>query len=221
MENKEYTKEELDAMIKELQNKRTELTKQPVYAVRPLREKLAYDLQPVKLLSGAIKTFIVLVLIAGLLVGYGYWKGKQTKPVYVDMKDFQAKVTCTYDKTKEHLVGVKNYKFYFDDKYITAADIPKLKPYGIELHPKLFAGLGTKGPAVGAGFEFAYFYKLNADVFLMSDKAAYVGISYDLKIDDAKVKMNWFENSSIGLAVGKGLENIDETRIILYWSVKF
>jgi hypothetical protein len=217
MENeiKEPTAEELDTQIEELKKKRATMTKSS-YEVRPLREKVAYDLQPLKLLTFAVKFLIISTIIGAIVFGIGYWKGHNSKPVFVDMKDFRAEVTCKQTGLK-HEIGVKNYRFYFDGKTITEGDIPKLKPYGIELHPKLFAGLGTNGPAIGAGFELAHFYKLNLDAFLMSDKAAYVGISYDLSMDSNK--LNWFENSSVGLAAGRGLAG--DTRVMIYWSIKF
>jgi hypothetical protein len=213
------TREEIDAQIKALQEQKKALTTSS-YDARPVREKILYDLQPMKILTGVVKALIAIIIVAGIVFGIGFWRGKQTKPVWVDMKDFQAQVTCKYTG-QVHDLSVRNYRMYFDNKAVTEGDIPNLKPYGIELHPKLFAGLGTKGPAMGAGFEVAHFYKLNLDVFLMSDKAAYVGISYDLKMDNTKASVNWFENSSIGLALGKGLSDVNETRIMLYWSLKF
>ena len=213
------TREEIDAQIKALQEQKKSITSSS-YDIRPIREKILYDLQPMKMLTGIVKTLITLAIVAGIIFGIGFWRGKQTKPVWVDMKDFQAQVKCKYTG-QTHDLSVRNYKMYFDDKAVTEGDIPALKPYGIELHPKLFAGLGTKGAAMGAGFEVAHFYKLNLDVFMMTDKAAYVGISYDLKVDGAKASINWFENSSIGIALGKGLSNVEETRIMLYWSLKF
>lgn len=217
--DKEYTREELDAMIVDLQKKRAVITKSS-YDTRPVREKIAYDFQALKLLTFAGKFILISLIIGAIIFVIGLWKGKQTKPVMVDMKDFQAQVTCKYTGEK-HDLAVRNYRMYFDDKAITEGDIPKLKPFGIELHPKLFAGLGSKGMGIGAGFEFAHFYKLNADVFLMSDKAAYIGISYDLKMDNTKSAMNWFENSAVGIALGKGMDNPEDTRIMVYWTMRF
>jgi len=221
MEDKEMTSQEIDTEIQKLlELKKKRETKINDYNYKPLRSKLAYDLQPIKILTGGLKTLIVILLIGGALVMYGYWKGKHGKPIMVDMKDFQAKVSCTYDKGKEHTIAVKNYQMYFDENPITEGDIPKLKPYGISLKPALFAGLGTKGPAIGAGFELAHFYKLNLDAFLMSDKAIYAGLSYDLSID-SKTTINWFQNSSVGLALGKGFDNPNDTRVMIYFKVKF
>jgi len=222
-ENKKVTVEEIDTQIKKLKVLKKEVTGKEDFDSKKFTSRFfgLFDVVGwAKWINQFIKTLLVLVLITGIIFGVGYWKGKGSKPVFTDSKDFTMELVCK-DTGKKHLLVVKNGKYYFDGKVVTAKDLPALKPYGIELHPKLFAGVGSKGPAVGAGFEFAHFYKLNADVFLMSDKAIYLGVSYDLRMDATKAAMNWFENSAIGLAVGKGLDNPEDTRIMLYWTIRF
>jgi len=213
---------DIENAMNELKKKKKELTGKEDFDLKKFMGEgfgLFDPIQWCKWLNGVFKTLLITAIIVGIVFGIGYWKGKKSKPIMVDMENFKAKVMCKYEPGKQHDISVKDYKMYFDDKPITEGDIPKLKPYGIELHPKLFAGYGTKGPAIGAGFELAHFYKLNLDAFAMSDKALYAGVSYDLSMDENKT--TWFDNSSVGIAVGKGFESVDDTRIMAYWSMKF
>ncbi len=186
---------------------------QPKYDEQPLTKKLAYDLQPVKLLTGVIKALIAIAIVVAITFGVGYWKGKATKPIMVDLKDFVAKVTCKYTG-KEHIISVKGNRMYFDEKAVTAGDIPKLKPYGIEFHPKLFGFASLDGVGVGLGAQVAHFYDVNADAFLASDVSANVGLSYQLKTKG-------FENTSIGVSVGKKFKDNFDTTVKVYCGIKF
>ena len=171
-----------------------------------------------KWLNNTFKTLLVTVIILSVFFGFGYWKGKSGKPIWVNMEDFHAKVKCKYSD-HIHDISVINYEMYFDDKKITEGDIPKLKPYGIELKPKLFAGVGLDGTSIGFGSEVAHFYKFNLDIFAMSDRAIYTGISYDLNLKNEKI--DWFSNSSLGIGMGKSTKQPLDNRVIFYWTIKF
>ena len=172
-----------------------------------------------KWLVNKLKDLIVIILVVGVCFGVGYFKGKQGKPIFLDINDFETKIKC--ELTGEwHTLEIRDYKLYFDGVVVTVKDIPKIEAYGIDIYPKLFAGIGVQfKPHMGIGFELAHFYKFNFDAFIMTDKALYIGISYDIRWKNEK--WDWFRNSSVGLATGKSIENLDETRIILYWTIPF
>lgn len=158
-----------------------------------------------------IRKLVVYVLILGLIFGYGYWKGIGNKPIILGYKDF---ITYIERNGEQHKIEVKKGMLYFDDKRVNVSDVPHLKPYGIKIRPKLFAGVGASGGEVGLGAELAHYFKFNLDVF-GTQKAAYLGISYDIEWAE------WIRNSSTGIAIGKAWQNPEDTRILWYWSIKF
>lgn len=173
------------------------------------------------------------LLIYGAVVGIifftGYMKAWKNKPILVNCKDSIIETTVQTGIERGDILRIETTKgkMYYQflrknginsAKYpITQKDLPKLKTYGIHFKPKLFLGFGTGGPSVGAGAELAYLYRFNLDIFGMSDRAFYVGISYD--IDNKPDGL--LENSSLGIAVGKSIENVNDNRIMIYWSIKF
>lgn len=177
-----------------------------------------------------VRKLIVYLVIIGALFGFGFFKGKSTKPVVIDSKDFVSDVKIKEGVNAGDTLEVASkggrltYQFISKDGTkgnlytVTEADIPKLKPYGFDFKPKLFLGYGSKGPAIGVGVQVAHVYKLDLDMFLMSDKAVYAGVSYDLASTNTK---SWLNNSSVGLAVGKGFSSANDMRVMAYWSVKF
>lgn len=215
---------DIDVYIKELKRERKALikvTREP-FSWKKLRDRFFGIFNWVswgKWIVNKLKDLIAIILVVGICFGIGYFKGKQGKPIFLDINDFETQVKC--ELTGEwHKLEIKNYKLYFDGKVITVKDIPKIEAYGIDIHPKLFAGVGMPlKPCMGLGFELAHFYKLNFDTFFMTDKTVYLGISYDIRWKNDK--WNWFRNSAIGLAAGKSIENLDETRILLYFSIPF
>jgi len=158
-----------------------------------------------------IRKLVTYTLILGLIFGYGYWKGIGSKPILLGYKDF---VAYAVRNGIEHKVEVRSSQLYLDDKLMTVSDIPQLKPYGIKISPKLYAGVGASGGEVGIGAELAHYFKFNLDCF-GTQKAFYAGISYDIEWAE------WIRNSSTGIAIGKAWKNPEDTRILWYWSIKF
>ena len=114
----------------------------------------------------------------------------------------------------EHKVEVRSGQLFLDDKGMTVSDIPQLKPYGIRIRPKLFAGVGASGGEVGIGAEVFHYFKWNVDVS-GTQKAAYVGVSWDVRLGSL------IENSSVGISFGKAWKDPDDSRILVYWSIAF
>jgi len=158
-----------------------------------------------------VRKFIIYALILGLIFGYGYWKGIGNKPIILGYRDF---ITYIERNGEQHKIEVKKGMLYFDDKRVKVSDVPQLKPYGIKIKPKFFAGIGVSGGEVGLGAELAHYFRFNLDVF-GTQKAVYAGISYDIEWAE------WIRNSSTGIAIGKAWQNPEDTRILWYWSIKF
>lgn len=165
----------------------------------------------VKTLVYSFRQLIIIAVIIGLIFGMGRWSGKKDKPVILGYKDFTAYIDN--GSGREHKLEVKGGRLYFDNKVVKVRDVPGLRPYGIRIRPKLFAGLGFDGGEVGLGAEVAHLYKLNLDIF-GTNKAFYAGVSYDIDIE------GWVQNSSTGIALGKSWDMLD-TRALWYWSWKF
>lgn len=177
-----------------------------------------------------IRKLFLYVLVVLALFGYGFFKGKSTKPVVIDSKDFVSDVIIKEGNNAGDTLEVASkggrLTYQFISKTgekghiytVTEANIPLLKPYGFDFKPKLFLGYGTKGPAIGAGIQVAHVYKIDIDLFAMSDKAIYAGLSYDLSSTNTK---SWVNNSSVGLAVGKGFSSANDMRVMMYWSLKW
>lgn len=164
-----------------------------------------------KAITDTFKVLIVFVIVVSLTFGIGYWRGMRSKPVILGYRDF---VTWINNGNDEHKIEVRDGKLYFNDRMVRVSDVPRLKPYGVHIKPKLFVGTGSNLEAeVGVGAEVAHYFKLNLDLF-GTNKAFYGGISYDLEIE------GWLENSSTGLAIGKGWD-LEDTRLLWYWSWKF
>lgn len=222
----------LDTEIKALRKKRKILanntTKEDVNG-RKFFNGMLNVLNPVQWLKTITMFFnLRILLIVAIICGVMWFKGYQHKPVMVNCKDFVVETVVTAGLNRGDTLRIKSsrghmyYQFIHKDGtkskewVVRQKDIPMLKPYGIELKPKFFAGFGTDGPAAGVGVELAHFWKLNLDAFFMSDLALYLGISYDLESSN-----RFLSNSAVGLAIGKSIKNVDKTNIMLYWSIKF
>ena len=164
-----------------------------------------------KTFSEVYRIAVVAAIVFGLVFASGYWQGMKRKPILLGYKDFIAYATRN---GVEHKVEVRSSQLYLDDKRMTVSDIPRLKPFGIRIRPKLFAGIGSEGSEVGLGAEIVHYFKWNLDVF-GTQKAVYAGISWDVRLD------GWIENSSVGLAAGKAWTDLEDTRFLFYWSVSF
>jgi len=109
---------------------------------------------------------IITVIVIGLIYGIGYWKGKRNAPVQVDMAD--TKIIMVGHDNEKHVLEIKDGQMKFDGRPVKVGDIPSLKPYGIELHPKAIVGITSSGgPTAGVGLEFAHFYKFNAEILAL------------------------------------------------------
>ena len=182
-------------------------------------KKFVRGLNPFSLVGWAKKfayTFRV-AIIAGLvflgLFGYGYWKGYKNRPVQVNMADARIIIDSA---DGQHELIIKDGKMTFDGKPIAVKNIEALKPYGIELRPKVVAGVTSSGsPAAGLGLEVAHAYKFNLDLLALY-KFLGIGVSYDLHLE----KPFKIDSSSIGLGVGRDF-TADENAVILYYSIQF
>ena len=167
----------------------------------------------VKTLVHLFRFLIITAIIFGLFLGIGYWHGKRSAPVQVDMADTE--IHLTDRDGKNHVLKIKDGQIKFDGESVRAKDIPSLKPYGIELHPKAIAGITSSGtPTAGVGLELAHFYRFNLD-FLPLYKFLGIGLSYDLRLD-GPIKI---DNSSLGLGVGRDF-NQDENAVIIYYGIE-
>lgn len=176
-----------------------------------------------KWLVGGAKVTVIFSIIIALVFSVGYFIGKGNRPVQMSYKDFEAKVTETDGST--HKIAVKSGLLYFDGKLIRTNEVDKLKEFGIVIRPKIFFGIGSAfEPEIGAGFQLLKYKKFNLD-FFGTQKALYLGVSYDLDFPGAAGTL--IQNSSIGVAAGKtwnsmfGKDTEDEWRALVYWSIKF
>lgn len=222
----------LDAEIKELKKKRKVLANNtPKEGVdgRKFTHGMLNFWNPVMWLKDIHSVLNIRKLILfGIILLFVYFKGQGSQPVLVNTNDFVSEFTIEEGINKGDTLrleanrGRLYYQLVTKDGWegrrhvVRRKDIPNLKPYGISLKPKFFAGYGTEGGAVGGGFELAHFWRFNLDAFLMSDKVFYVGVSYDLEM-----KHQFLENSALGIALGKSLENVEGSHIIVYWTIKF
>lgn len=159
-----------------------------------------------------LRLTIVGAIVFGVVFATGYWQGIKKKPVILGYKDF---IAYLERDGEQHKIEVKKGALYFDDKVVRVSDVPQLKPYGIKIRPKFFAGVGSGiEPEIGIGTEILHYFKWNLDVF-GTQKAAYIGVSYDMELAE------WMRNSSAGIAIGKAWKDLSETRFIFYWSIKF
>ena len=171
-----------------------------------------------KALSDTFKIVIVFGLIFGITFGFGYLRGKRTQPVVLGYKDFEVQIIG--EDGKRHKIEVKNHILYFDKKMVRVSDVPKLKPYGVGIKPKVFMGIGKEGLEPGLGAQVAYYKKFSVDIFGTIKKSVYIGISRDIDFKD------YIKNSSIGIAIGTKLDNLlnknrQDIRFLVYWSWKF
>jgi hypothetical protein len=199
--------EELDAQIKALQDQKAalcKLNKEP-FCFKKLASGAFGLLDPgswAKWFTTFVKTLLVLAVIAGLIFGYGYWRGKKKAvnmtPIAIQLS-YGKEAMIQLDKegksfmhiTKDGAVHVQDNA---DDKIakihyvITAKDIPavweKLKPYGFDLKAFLAAGgsIGASGAKaeVGVGMQWYKFYKANINSFITTAGIYPIGIGYRL-----------------------------------------
>jgi len=174
-----------------------------------------------------LRKLIIYVIVIGGIFAYGYWKGTQGKPVQMDI-GWEEETVIEVPKSDLKLYKPKNSNslYWLDSKTgkkypVTVADIPslekKLKPYGIDIHPIGVIGAGASINDVafeaGAGISIFRYWMMRLETFV-TNKGIYVGTSY--KLDNLHL-----ENTSIGIAFGKGWSDNDDNRALLYVSFKF
>lgn len=165
-----------------------------------------------KAIPNFFKTILVAAIIGGTIFGVGYWRGVRDKPVITRHQDF---IVYIEDKRGDtHKIEVRDHQLYFNDEKVRVKDVPSLRPYGIKITPKLFAGVGNiEDVEIGVGAEVAYVYDFNLDLFV-TGLGIYAGISYDLDFS------RFFQNSAIGVAIGRDWELVDN-RFLIYWTLRF
>ena len=183
-------------------------------------QKFLSGLNPFNLVAWAkwvvftFRALIITALVFGVIFGVGYWKGKRNAPVQVDMAD--TLIILQGDDGEQHELRIKDGTMTFDNRTVKVGDIPSLKPYGIELHPKAIAGIVSTGkPTAGVGLEFAHFYRFNAELLALYQFLG-IGVSYDLKLE-GPIKI---DNSSLGLGVGRDFEE-NESAVVIYYGIEF
>ena len=160
------------------------------------------------------RAFLIIGVVVGLIFGIGYWKGKKNAPVRVDMAD--TLIILEDDRGHQHELRIENGIMTFDDRTVKVGDIPSLKPYGIELHPKAIAGIVSTGkPTAGVGLEFAHFYRFNTELLALYQFLG-IGVSYDLRLD-GPIKI---DNSSLGIGLGRDFEG-NESAVVIYYGIEF
>ena len=172
-------------------------------------------LDPVPWSKSVALSFHTALIIGVVLLGYGYWRGYKNRPVQVNLKDGTV-IELVNGSGKTHKLEAKKGKLYFDGKVVRTSDVQSLKPYGIELHPKLVAGITSSGsPAAGLGLEVAHFHRLNLDLLALY-KFLGVGVSYDIKLEKPVV----IDNTSVGIGIGRDFET-NENAVIGYIGIEF
>ncbi len=164
----------------------------------------------------------ILGIIAGVIFGYGWYKGKQGVRPILDLHGKEE-----FIQLNEHYLHVEkdgSMEILDKDKKtvlkkISIRDIGSMKdairPYGLQLVPVGIAGIGLgefgRAFEAGVGVSFAKFFQWEADTFA-TNKGAYLGVSHTL--DKFKLR-----NSSIGVAYGKGWKG--DNRVLGYFRIKF
>jgi len=201
-EVKKHTTEEIDKQIKDLIALRKQVQPQSSYEARPLKEKLAYDLQPIKLFTSTIKILLVVAIIGLGIYGYGYYKGKKkvvdNTPVQMQLKYGKEQIIQLNKEGTEFLHITKTGEMHIQDNAddskakihykISVKDVPalweKLKPYGFDIRPFVAAGgsIGASGvkQEVGIGMQWYRFYKAYLNSFITTAGVYPLGISYKL-----------------------------------------
>jgi len=224
------TTQEIDAEIKRLQELKKLSQPQSSYDSRPLLNKLAYDFQPIKFFTSTVKILIVLAVIAGLVFGYGYYKGRKKTidqtPVQMQLGYGKEQIIQLNKEGTEFLHITKTGDMHIQDKFddktakilytITTKDIPalwaRLKPFGFDIKPFLAVG-GSVGQAgaqgeVGVGMQWYRFYKAYLNSFITTAGLYPIGISYRLA-----------DNFDIMLGAGFGYKG--DTRVGLFGKLRF
>lgn len=186
------------------------------YSASSFWAKIKYDLQPVKILTGSIRTILLCVAIAGAVYGYGYWRGRVNAPVNLNLEGKSATI-----KLNDHFLNIESDgSMHIQDKNgkvlktIKVRDIPELqralKPFGLVVKPIMVMGAGVGKDIkyeAGAGLQIFKYYKWYINAFL-TNGGAYVGPSYRIT-----------DNFDAIAGIGKGYKM--DTRVFLGGKFRF
>jgi len=173
-----------------------------------------------------MRKILIYLFIAGIIMGFGYWRGRIEKPIEIELgtlqhKEWSLKVP-KHSKVLYHPKGSKN--LFWVDKYgnkisVDYSDVPELrkmlKPYGIVFEPIAVVGVGVgeggSGVEGGVGVNLVRYYRWRLCAFA-TQRGLYGGITYQL--DGLSL-----DNSAVGLAYGKGYKGDD--RVMFIFTLKF
>ena len=172
---------------------------------------------PLLWVKGFVHTFRALLIVGiviGMIFGVGYLRGYKNRPVQVDMAD--TTITLLDPEGKEHILEIQDGIMKFDGRNVSVADVPSLKPYGVELRPKVAAGITTSGTATAGGaLEVGHLYNFNLDLLALYQFLG-IGVSYDIRVDKP-IKV---DGSSIGLGIGRDFST-NENAAVVYYAIEF
>ena len=176
------------------------------------------------------KGLMTYVIIGGLIAGVFYFKGLQNTEAVIDI-GYKDEITMPAPKGYEYLEALAVHKSKNSNKWdwintdtkdiyakVKVGDIPqsaKLRPYGFEskIIGVMALGLGYEdtGGEWGAGYRFARLWQMRTEI-IATNKGVYGGVSY-------KPKKWIFENTTIGLGVGKGYKADNRLLGYLSWEL--
>jgi len=226
---------DIDAQIKILQNQEKDLEKaaKEPFNLKKLLSGAFGLLDPVawaKWFTTFIKTVLVLAVIAGLIFGYGYWKGKKKAvnmtPVSIKLSYGKEEIIQLNKEGTEFMHITKTGAVHIQDNAndklakiiyeVKVKDVPnlwqKIKPYGFDIKPFLAAGgsLGTTGAKaeVGVGMQWYKFYNANINSFITTAGLYPIGLGYRI-------------TENIDALLGGGFGYSGDQRIFLGIKAKF
>jgi len=177
-----------------------------------------------------LRKLIIYLIITSLFAGYWYWQGLKNTQPEIDV-GYKESITMLAPNGYEYLENLainkpkdSNKWLWINSKtdYIYAkvktGDIPesaKMRPYGFENRLIGFYGLGSgigyTGAEAGIGYRFARLWQFRSEI-IATNKGGYISASY-------KIKKFIFENTYIGVGIGKGYKGDD--RGIIGFNVEF
>jgi len=177
-----------------------------------------------------LRKLFMYIIIIGLFAGYFYWKGLQNTEAIIDI-GYKDEITMSAPKGYEYLEALAVHKSKDSNKWdwinadnkdiyakVKVGDIQqsaKLRSYGFENKLIGFYGVGSgltyTGVEAGVGYRFARLWQFRSEL-IATNKGGYISVSY-------KIKKFIFENTYIGVGIGKGYKGDD--RGIIGFNVEF
>ena len=177
-----------------------------------------------------VRKLLIYIVIAGVFAGVFYWKGlSSVQPIidigYKDVITMPAPKGYEYldylalhkpkDSNKWEWINLKSNAIYAKVKVGDIPEAAKLRPYGFEskIIGIMALGLGHEntGGEWGAGVRFARLWQMRTEI-ITTNKGVYGGVSY-------KPKKWIFENTTIGIGIGKGYKA--DNRLLGYLAWEF